>query len=236
MTAERSYSDKEVALILRRAMEAQRNHSPESGGTSLGDLRDIARQIGIDPELVADAASSLTLLDQEGGRGLFGNSSHQIKFTHDSPSSPAGLHDVVDGARAIMGHHGSVREILGGVEWKTEGQVSQVVVTARSEPTGTTVQVLTDRSAARALTTMAGVGVGILTAVAIGEASGVGTIGGISLLAGGVGTGLALAQGIWISNSRRFGRKMASLADGIRRRLDSGVEPDREPPSLPSAD
>jgi hypothetical protein len=59
----RRFSDREVALILKRATELQTSDTGETevgaGGMSLDDLQDIAREAGIDPRLVARAAGEV---------------------------------------------------------------------------------------------------------------------------------------------------------------------------------
>ncbi len=56
---ERRYSEDETAAIFERAAEAQhtaRRQLPAGGGMTLADLQEIAREVDIPPELVAEAA------------------------------------------------------------------------------------------------------------------------------------------------------------------------------------
>ena len=53
------YNEEEVAAIFERAAEAQqtaRRHLPPGEGMTLADLQEIGREVGIPPELVAQAA------------------------------------------------------------------------------------------------------------------------------------------------------------------------------------
>ena len=65
--SERRYSDAEVAQILQRATEVQHNdlrQLPSAEGTTLKALQEIGREVGISPELIAQAAHTL----DHGGR------------------------------------------------------------------------------------------------------------------------------------------------------------------------
>ena len=59
---ERRYSEEEVAAVFERAAEAQqtaRRQLPPGEGLTLADLQEIGREVGIPPELVAQAARSM---------------------------------------------------------------------------------------------------------------------------------------------------------------------------------
>ncbi len=59
---ERRYSEEEVAAVFERATEAQqtaRRQLPPGEGLTLADLQEIGREVGIPPELVAQAARSM---------------------------------------------------------------------------------------------------------------------------------------------------------------------------------
>src|SRR5919201_162065 len=73
--SERRYDDAEVAEIFRRATEAQQNGKrlvPLSEGMTLADLQDIGRQVGVSPELIADAARSIDRVGRATTRRLLG--------------------------------------------------------------------------------------------------------------------------------------------------------------------
>ena len=56
---ERRYTDRDVALILRRAAEIDKKSTPDAPvrGLSVGELQEIAGEVGIDPEAVTRAAA-----------------------------------------------------------------------------------------------------------------------------------------------------------------------------------
>ena len=56
----RRFTDREVAMVLRKASEIEeREGSAGSGGLSLEDLQEIAREVGIAPEAIAKAVDGL---------------------------------------------------------------------------------------------------------------------------------------------------------------------------------
>ncbi len=72
---ERRYSEEEVAAIFERAAEAQhtpRRQLPRSEGMTLADLQDIGREVGISPELVAEAARSMDRAGRAASRRFLG--------------------------------------------------------------------------------------------------------------------------------------------------------------------
>jgi len=72
---ERRYSEDEVAAIFERAAEAQqtaRRHLPPGEGMTLADLQEIGREVGIPPELVAQAAQSIYEPSRQPSRRFLG--------------------------------------------------------------------------------------------------------------------------------------------------------------------
>jgi hypothetical protein len=65
--AERRYSDRDVAFILKRAvaLEERQSEVESRHGVTLRDLKEIAKEVGIDPARVDEAA---TELDHQGSR------------------------------------------------------------------------------------------------------------------------------------------------------------------------
>lgn len=73
--ADRRYSEKEVEEIFARAAEAQRDAAsqlPASEGLSLAEVQDIARQVGIEPDVIADSARTLDRQEPRFRRQLLG--------------------------------------------------------------------------------------------------------------------------------------------------------------------
>jgi hypothetical protein len=219
MTAERKYSDSEVALILRRAIEMQQDPAVRGEGLRLQEVRDIAREIGVDPELVTAAANQLPAA----GRGhlarfLGGTFTHDIRLVHEPALSPDQLQGLVMAIRSAMEHQGRTREVMGSLEWTTVGEVSQVAVTATPHEGGTTIHVIADRTGSAILTTVGSVGLGVFAAAITGAIFEPGVAGGVAVMGTGLAAGALLARTIWQRTTRGFQRKLARLNGAIRQR------------------
>lgn len=75
--SERRFNEQEVADIFKRATETQQQRSApvplaSSEGMTLATLQEIGREVGIAPELIADAARSLALAPRTTTRRLLG--------------------------------------------------------------------------------------------------------------------------------------------------------------------
>jgi hypothetical protein len=222
MTAERSYTDQEVALILRRAMEMQSDGTARAEGVSLATLRDIAREIGLDPELVSEAARQLPGSEVSAvGRFFGGGTRHDIHLVHDAPLNPEQLQDLAMTIRSAMQHQGQTQEVMGSLEWKTTaGEVSQVAVTASTHGGCTSVHIITDRGGAALLTGVGSIALGLFAGAITGAIVEPGVVGGVALMGGGLAGGVVLARAIWRRNTQKFREKLARLTEGIRRTFD----------------
>jgi hypothetical protein len=223
MTAERTYSDNEVALILRRAMAMQPDAAGRGErGLSLAELREIAREIGIDPDLVSEAASQLPTA----GDGLFGRffgvgMRQDLRLVHPAELSRDQLQNLTMVIRSTMQQQGRAHEVLDALEWTTVGDVSQVAVTIRAGGGRTTVQVMVDRTGAALLTMLGPVFLGAFAGAITGSIVEPGVAGGIAIMSGGLAGGVLMARAIWQRNTRAFQRKLARLTEGIRQVFDS---------------
>lgn len=140
MAIERRYTDQEVALIQRRAMERQDDGTERGDGLALRDVREIAREIGVDPALVNEVAGQLPLAGGGAeGRWLGERMRYELRLSHDAPSTPEQLQDLMMQVRSIMQQQGQVQEVLGALEWKAGADLDQVAVTARVRGDRTTV-------------------------------------------------------------------------------------------------
>lgn len=82
---DRTYSEEELAVILRRAVELQERPTGQvpvrSEGFSLREIQAIAREVGLDPDAVARAAATLTPEGRSGlARVLGGATSHELEY------------------------------------------------------------------------------------------------------------------------------------------------------------
>ena len=209
--SDRRYSDEEFALILRKATELQARGAAAggsgppalSGGMSLEEIQAIAREVGIDPSLVAQAAG--TVAGPGGPREGFLTTRYVL-----SDSAPGGLSEedrvrVLQAIRDAAGQHG-VSEMAGaGVEWSTtEGEASQIQVSVYPLDDRREVRVSVDRNTAAVLThvlpTLGGGFAALITGAILEPAS---AWVGAALVAGGVTGGFTVGRTLWSATARR---------------------------------
>ncbi|MCJ7629849.1 MAG: hypothetical protein MUO50_15850, partial [Longimicrobiales bacterium] len=132
----RRYSEEEFALILRKASEIQLSSGNQSarlgtGGLTLEEIRSIATEAGIDPEAVTRAASVLGAMkwDEKAGlaAAIFGGPG-KFHLDCELPGRlpPEEMGRILEQIRRAAEHQGEASEVLGGVEWKTVGELSAI--------------------------------------------------------------------------------------------------------------
>lgn len=233
---DRKYSEEEFALILRKASDLQESTRADAdtsngGGFSLEEIQAIAAEVGIDPAAVARAASVLGAVEWEErsglGRLLFGETATfhlDLEVPGRIPTEEMGR--VLEDIRRTLEHQGKVSEVLGGVQWKTVGELSAINVNISPRGERTSLQVVGDRSAAGAATfifPMAGAGilVGALGAVFDpGSALGI-----TSLVAGLLGGGFLVSRTLWTRGSRRFRKRLTRLMETLTQSVLAAARP-----------
>jgi len=220
MAIERTFTDQEVALILRRAMERQEDGAERRDGLALRDVREIAREIGVDPELVSEVAGQLPTAGGAGeSRWLGEPMRYELRLAHDAASTPEQLQDLMMQVRSITQQQGQLHEVLGALEWTTGGDLDQLAVTARTRGDRTTVQIVADRGGAAAVSAIGFTAIGLFAAAVTGSIIEPGVVGGVALMTSGAASGMLLGWATWRRGSRLFREKLARLADGIRQSL-----------------
>lgn len=223
MTDDR-FSDEEFALILRRATELHGRTLPapagedRSQGMSIVEIKAIAAEAGIDPELVERAAVAIARERATPDRPL------AEKFVL-SDSLPGQMSDedrvrVVQAIRSASLQHGEAEFSPTGLEWSnSSGETTRLHVSVHSLEGRNEVTVAVDRTASAVLThifpTLGGFLIGVATAASIEPAAAV----GISFLLAGAGTGLGVARTIWRVNSRKIQARARGVLDAVRRAL-----------------
>ena len=222
----RRYTENEFALILRKAAEIQ--ESPREGGGavsrggfSLEEIRSIADEAGIDPEAVSRAAALLGALEWEERKGLAaaifgGPGSYHLGFEVEGRLPPAEMGRVLEVIRREAAHQGRAAEVLGGVEWKTVGEVSVISVNISPRGDSTSIQIVGDRGPAGGMIFIfpmigSAVLVGIMGAVLEPDS----VLGVLSLVGGLLGSGFLLARTLWVSSGKKFHTKLTRLMEGL---------------------
>ena len=225
MSTER-FSEEEFALILRRATELQARALPAPAGEdrgqgmSIGEIKAIAGEAGIDPVLVERAALAIARERAAPERPL------AEKFVL-SDSMPGQMSEedrvrVVQAIRAASLQHGEAEFSPTGLEWSnSSGEPTRLHVSVHSLEGRNEVTVAVDRTASAVLThifpTLGGFLIGVASAASIEPSAAV----GIAFVVAGAGTGLGVARTIWRVNSRKIQARARGMLDAVRRALPS---------------
>jgi hypothetical protein len=229
---DRRYSDEEFALILRKASELQEGGAkPQAarGGMSLEEIRSIAAEAGIDPEKVTKAASLLTRSDDPGTAvRLFGGpSSYHLEHTTKGEISQEDLGRLLDVIRKATRHQGKGTHVLDALEWKTEGETSQINVNVTPRDGETTIQIIADRSGTGALMTMVFTMPWVILAVIVGTELDANSLGGVaSILAGAAGGAFVSFRTFWKTTTARFRRKLTGLMEDLSSAVENAIHED----------
>lgn len=230
--AERNYREEEIAAILHRAAQLERERGTDEGALNLREIEAIARESGIDLSMVRQAARELE--DGEGGGIAAAIAGAPLRRT---------IERVVDGEISAEHHERltqEIREVLSasgaGPRWLIPGSLSSIGRSLTlSGFTGTSsievnvgpregktfIRVAADRSQLAG-----GLFGGIVGGVGGGFGANVGwmipTLLHLPWFAGLAGAGLvvfgayALARGIFATNAHGLDRRLESLADRLQ--------------------
>lgn len=221
--AERQYSDDEVAEILRRAIDASQAAAstlPPTPGLTLAQLQEIGREVGVTPEVIADAARSLARQEPRFRQQLLGLTVGVGRTVSlDRQISDAEWERLVTVLRDTFDARGRLRVDGSLREW-TNGNL-QILI----EPTdhGDRLRMRTVNAAARALINMSvflGAVSVVLTVVALATdpASLPERGSAIVALAGGAVTSAALG----LRRIRGWAATRLAQMDDVARRLTGG--------------
>jgi hypothetical protein len=238
---ERRYSEEEFALILRKASDIQQSPGEGSGrrggqGLTLEEIRSIASEAGIDPHAVSRAAALLGSLEWEERKGLAaaifgGPGSYHLGFEVPGNLLPEEYGRLLDLIRMKLEHQGEASEVLGGIEWKTVGELSAVNVNISPRGDSTSIQIVGDRGGAGAVTFTFPVAGAAILAGALGGALQPHTAVGIVGLVGGLlGGGFLFARTLWVSSGKKFHGRLVRLMDALSGAVERAALPPASPP------
>jgi hypothetical protein len=225
-TKKRRYTEEEFALILRKASEIQESPGEGSGrhpgqGLTLEEIQSIASEAGIDPQAVSRAAGLLGALEWEERKGLAaaifgGPGSYHLSLEVPGRLPPEEYRRIVELIRETLQHQGEASEVLGGIEWKTVGQLSAVNVNISPRGDSTSVQIVGDRGGAGGVTFVFPMAGSAILVGALGAAFQPDTAVGIVALVGGLlSGGFLFARTLWVSSGKKFHRRLTALMDSL---------------------
>ncbi len=220
---ERRFNEKEIALILHRAVEVaadrgRAGRAPDTGLT-LAELKEIGAETGIEPSRIEAAAGELARRDAHISTTPSPGFTATIQMEKVVPGriDRDELPHLLDIIRNELARQGIVKEVLGGFEWKAQSAMGGRYVSIRTEGESTRVRVLGNFRDGL-LTFVLGPGpiLGILGGFAAAGALGANplVIGPAALLS------WASALLPWRHFFRREKRSLAKVLDAIRERID----------------
>jgi DNA-binding MarR family transcriptional regulator len=228
--SDRRFTDREVALVLRRAAELDKA-SPGGGtgrGLSVEDLREIAAEVGIEPSLVTRAVEEL---ESRGGLeplSLLGPPA----VRRETRAVPAELtREQIKELIRIMDRdipaQGTVTEALDSVRWNSSNRTKGVLVAVEPGEGETILRVEEGygahiRQVCHFIPMTYGLFGGLIPGLELG-------LGPLAVIAGavlGTAVGYGIGDGLWraisAGSARRVRSLAAKLADEARRLLPSG--------------
>jgi len=215
----RRFTDQEVALVLKRAAEVEERRALSSAkGLTLAELQDIAREVGLSPEAIAEAVTGLAtksrsqtpeflgaplsakvargvpgLLDQEALRQL-------IRVVEDRLDATGTVTDALGTVRWTRAPHGDRFESTTQVSFSQAGGETQIHVTQRFPSRLRAILQLLPT----AWGTMLGGAVAAATVTTAGAA--------IAIAVGSAALGFGIGRSIWRRIARRASARVEALS------------------------
>jgi len=217
---DRRYTDQEFALILRKASELAKDRpgpAGRSGGLTLSQMQDIAGEAGIDPELVARAASLFSTQGTSLAAKIFGGpGSYRVVESVPGEIPKEELGRIVETIREVLNSQGQAEEVLGGLEWKTTTEVTKVSVHVSPRDDQTRLEVGVDRGGAGFLSYFFSILPAAILAGVLGGGLAPDTIPGVlAVFASGLGLAGGMGRAIFSRGTRKWNEKLPRLMSAL---------------------
>jgi hypothetical protein len=210
------FTDQQTELTLKRA--AERRATGGEPTHSLESMQDIARQVGIDPALVADAAATIDR-SGTGVSALLGAPSAYRASRRLAGASPTmDLGAVLKTIRHHLPVAGEFRHVRGGIEWHA-GPADNKTVVALSPRAGGGVDLRIDarQQGPKALAYLAAGTLGLIaSAVSIVRLHGPGVAVGVAAIA----VSFAVARMLWNHVAKRRDKRLLDLGNALAGQID----------------
>jgi len=240
--SERRFTDEEVAIILREATEARggSRRDGDAGGLTLGQLEEIAGEVGMDPAQVRSAANRL-VLHRSGQRLPFFGTPVAPAFERAIPGAlpPGDLAELVTTIRRMLGRRGIGSSELGAFEWRAQGAMGGRYVSVLQGGGTVRLRVFGNFRDGLFLVTLGGGVVLTLVATAFLAALGAKDLIGPGILPLGALLAALPVRALWRSVYRREENALAELTEALDGQIraigapapDGRSDPSPEPPS-----
>ena len=230
---ERRYSEDEFALVLRMASEPEEGRGPTSNrlspreGMTLGEIREIAAEVGIEPDRVSRAAALLPAPETSGLNRLIGGSPrHRVEHAVFGVVPAGEFIRVIEAARRMASTQGETREVIGGLEWTGGTGTASFGASIRPRGSETELQAWTNRTETM-MGIYGGVGMPILGVVAFtlvklvfGETD----AGIVASLLLGIPPAFLFAREVWKRSTKKYRERLLHLLDAMTREAEAAVE------------
>jgi hypothetical protein len=197
--AVRRYSDREIAFILKRAvdLDEEKRRIEPGHGVTLEDLREIAKDVGIDPATVEMAATELDQHRSPSARALAADTAvvREIRSV-PRPLEDAELRELLWAIDRAIPEQGTLTEALGELRWTASGQLGGTQVAVKRLDDETVISV--ERSLANVKGPLLGIPAAFGTVVGAGLGAQGGSVG--TFIMSGLLLGIAgffVGGGIW---------------------------------------
>jgi len=214
----RRFTDREVALVLKRASEIDEAEvAGAASGLSLDDLTEIAGEVGISADAIEKAVAGLDRRSPLGpalaGAPLVRRAVHAVPGRLDQ-QAVARLIQMVD---AQTDSAGTVSEALGAVRWTASDRFMGTQVHFAPGDDHTSIEVLEKASPRlRRVLHLLPTAWGLMLGGSAVSAMSLGTLGGTEMAgiaALSAAAGLGVGRAAWTFLSRRSGRRVHKLAE-----------------------
>jgi hypothetical protein len=210
----RRYTDREVALVLRRASEIEETAGPGGGGgLSRADLEGIAHEVGISGEAIARALLELDRRRRPGSLVAGAPRVHRAVRAVPGELDEEALVRLIRVADERAEGTGVISQALGSVRWTSSDRLQSTQVSITPGAGETTIQVV-EKANARLKAALHGVptGWGVIGAVAVVGTLGIAGTGAVAVFAAGAGVGLGAGRLVWNLIAARSARRVERLA------------------------
>jgi hypothetical protein len=217
------FTDQEVALVLQHAarIEERRAETGTGRGVTLPELREIAREVGLAPEVIDQAVAAVRAGVRPPHRELLGAPlSTRVVRAVPGRLGDAAMQRLVQLVEEQVEATGTVTEALGTVRWTSVGRghkFDRTTQVSLSTTGGETQVQVAQRHPAGLRVVLQAVplswGVGFGAAIAAAQGASGPAVAALALGLGGVG--LAIGRTIWQAVSRKSGREAERLASGL---------------------
>jgi len=212
------FSEQEMALILKRAAELQEGADGRGVQRSLAEINEIATEVGIGPEFIAEAVAELQRPQPRTG-WLGAPTRFHEEQSVSRKLTPDEISELLDQARAELGLHGEVHQVFDGVEWRARSALGASILTMGPRGDGTRIALTTERLDQAVVIGFGSVGIGFLTA--LGGVAIAMNVTDSALVASAIvaGSGLAgtivSARVLWLGVAERWRRRTRSIVGGL---------------------